>query len=73
MEPPLPEGLESKGLWVKGDMVNAVGFHRLDLIRTGKIGDKRQYYMKPIDDRKLKLVQKCVLNALGLGGLTSGL
>ena len=34
--PPLPPYYESQGLWVKGDMVNAVGFHRLNLIKKGK-------------------------------------
>jgi mRNA interferase MazF len=29
IEPDLPMPLASRGLWVKGDMINAVGFHRL--------------------------------------------
>ena len=42
---PLPSGMQSKGLWVKGDMIYTVGFHRLDFIRTGKTLDgKRSYY-----------------------------
>lgn len=28
-DPPLPDRMASKGVWVKGDMVAAVGFHRL--------------------------------------------
>jgi hypothetical protein len=31
----LPDGWARK-CWVKGDMVNAVGFHRTDLIQLGK-------------------------------------
>ena len=36
IHPPLPKPLQSEGLWVMGDMINAVGFHRLDLIRLGR-------------------------------------
>ena len=36
INPPLPKQWDSKGVWVKGDMIYAVGFHRLELIRMGK-------------------------------------
>jgi len=36
IEPRLPAEFFSDGVWVKGDMIYSVGFHRLDLIRTGK-------------------------------------
>src|SRR5687768_13432220 len=36
LRPRLPIPWESDDIWVKGDMVNAVGFHRLDFFRLGK-------------------------------------
>lgn len=70
IDPPLPEGLQSTGLWVKGDMVNTVGFHRLDLIRKGRIGGQRMYYLAPLNSEQLKVVLKCVLHGMGLASLT---
>jgi mRNA interferase MazF len=32
----LPEKWGNQERWIKGDMVNAVGFHRIDLLRLGK-------------------------------------
>ena len=74
IDPPLPSGLASKGLWIKGDMIYAVGFHRLDLIRTGKdFGAKREYYMHQLSAEQLKLVRSCVLKGLNLAALTKHL
>ena len=69
---PLPKPYnKTTTMWIKGDMVNTVGFHRLDLLRCDrdKIG-LRQYYMKPLTNEQLKLVYRCVLNGLGLANLT---
>jgi len=72
--PELPDPLESYGVWVKGDMVYTVGFHRLDLIGLGKdISGKRQYYYDTISIADLKKVRGCVLNGLGMQGLTKSL
>ncbi|MBX3487219.1 MAG: type II toxin-antitoxin system PemK/MazF family toxin [Candidatus Paracaedibacteraceae bacterium] len=61
-------------VWVKGDMINTVGFHRLDLIRLGKdYTGKRTYCYHVLDDKTMRIVQKCVLNGLGLSGLTKHL
>lgn len=74
IKPPLPTGFDSSGLWVKGDMVNAIGFHRLDFIRTGKHSNgKRIYYYDTISDEQMKLVKICVLRAMGLSTLTKHL
>lgn len=80
LDPPLPAPWENQGVWVKGDMVNAVGFHRLDLIRTcGRPGGddlgkdrsgKRRYLLTPQSGETLKIVRRCVLNAIGLSTLT---
>ena len=37
IKPKLPHPWESEGIWVKGDMVYAVGFHRLDLIDSERM------------------------------------
>lgn len=74
INPPLPNYYQSNGLWVKGDMVNAVGFHRLDLIRTGKdIHGQRTYYRNTLDEITLKKVNKCVLHGMGFSILTKHL
>lgn len=69
--PALPMPYQSQGLWVKGDMVNAVGFHRLDLIRCGKdTQGNRVYYTDYLDDETMAMVSKCVLHGMGLSNLT---
>ena len=74
ISPELPGPFQSHGLWIKGDMVNAVAFHRLNLIRCGK--DKngvRKYYYNTISDNQLRLLQKCVLHGMGMSSLTKHL
>ncbi len=72
--PPLPECFESKGLWIKGDRVNSVGFHRLDFIRVGRnSAGKRDYYYTTISKSQMLTVKECILNALGLANLTKHL
>ena len=69
--PTLPSHFDSTNLWIKGDMVNAVGFHRLDLIRCGKkLNGDRKYYYNILSKQQLKLVQTCVLRGMGLSTLT---
>jgi len=73
--PPLPADLfSSTGVWVKGDMVYSVGFHRLDLIRTGKTPQgKRSYYYSTLSHEQIKTIRECVLKGLGLSVLTKHL
>jgi uncharacterized protein YifN (PemK superfamily) len=74
IEPKLPDPWQSEGLWVKGDMINAVGFHRLDFFRLGKDkSGKRIYYYKPISKENIKSVRTCVLKALNMSSLTKHL
>lgn len=62
LRPKLPEPWESDGVWVKGDMVNAVGFHRLDFFRLGKdTGGKRHYLYQPLSADTIKQIRSCVL------------
>ncbi len=73
IEPPLPPYYTSNGLWVKGDMVNAVGFHRLNFVTFGKKTGTRNYYQHTLSADNLTIVQKCVLRGMGLQNLTKHL
>lgn len=75
IDPPLPSPWQSTEVWIKGDMIAAVGFHRLDLIQIGRDPDtkQRRYYFRTLSPEQIQLVQKCMLNALGLIGLTKHL
>lgn len=57
--------------WIKGDMVNAVGFHRVSLLRFDKDQQgKRTYQTSVLDDDMFKVVKRCVLHGMGLSTLT---
>jgi uncharacterized protein YifN (PemK superfamily) len=74
LRPRLPDRWKSDGVWVKGDMVNVVGFHRLELIRLGKDQDgRRQYLLEPLSDDTIKKIRSCLLHSLGLSTLTNSL
>ena len=63
----LPMGW-SQRCWVKGDMINTVGFHRTDLIQLGKDRrGKRVYQTSGLPKETLALVQRAVLAGLGIG------
>jgi uncharacterized protein YifN (PemK superfamily) len=70
----LPAPWENGPNWVKGDMVYAVAFHRLELIRSGRGEDNRRTYsLIQLSCQELKAVRKCVLRALGFSDLTKHL
>lgn len=70
----LPPKWGQKHRWIKGDMVNAVGFHRVDFLRLGKTDEgKRKYQYSALPDEILKLVRRCVLHGMGLSVLTKHL
>lgn len=74
LRPELPAPFDSDGVWVKGDMVNVVGFHRLDLFRLGRDENgKRDYLLEPLSADNIKEIRACVLRALGLQSLTKSL
>ncbi len=74
IRPKLPTRWSSDGVWVKGDMINSVGFHRLDLIVTGKSNSgKRQYYYHVLSNEQIKEIRCCVLRGIGLTALTTHL
>jgi len=74
LDPPLPQPWASD-MWVKGDMIYAIGFHRLDLIRLGRNDETkvRRYRLNPLTAAQLKDVRACVLHGLGLFQLTKHL
>ena len=62
---------DGQPLWAKCDMIYALGFHRLDLIRLGKDRNgTRQYQRMPLSDIHLRNISNGVLASLGLPGLT---
>ena len=66
-----PEWLREKQMWLKGDMIYTASFMRLDFIKSDKAkSGKRIYIYKPLDCETIKTVEKCVLNGIGLAGLT---
>ncbi|HUZ67881.1 MAG TPA: type II toxin-antitoxin system PemK/MazF family toxin [Beijerinckiaceae bacterium] len=74
IDPPLPDPWGSHSMWVKGDMVYAVAFHRLDLIRLGKDDrGKRIYRFHCLNHDQLREVRECLLRSIGLSVLTKHL
>lgn len=70
----LPKKWGDQERWIKGDMVNAVGLHRVDLLRLGKDSSGRRVYQtSALPDDLFRLVRICVLHGLGLSALTRGL
>ena len=70
----LPPRWGNQPRWVKGDMVNAVGFHRVNLLRLGKDNSGNRIYQTSVLDNELfKVVKRCVLHGLGLSTLTKHL
>ena len=70
----LPPPWDGGPNWLKGDMVYAMSFHRLDFVRLGKsFGGQRQYLYKPLPDMQMRAIRRCVLHGLGLSALTKHL
>jgi uncharacterized protein YifN (PemK superfamily) len=52
--------------WLKGDMINAVGFHRVDLLFLGKdLTGKRIWQTQVLPAEMRERVRLCVLRGLG--------
>jgi mRNA interferase MazF len=66
LAPPLPDRMVSR-CWAKCDMINAVGFWRLELIKIGKdASGKRLYRTLVLDAEQVSRVRECVRRALNL-------
>ncbi|MGK7654797.1 type II toxin-antitoxin system PemK/MazF family toxin [Roseovarius sp. B08] len=67
----LPPRWGRKQRWVKGDMIYAAGFHRIDLLVLGKDhSGKRIYQTETIPHDDLRRIQRSILNGLALPELT---
>ncbi len=66
---PMLGDFQSKETWVKGDMIYAVGFHRLNLIRLGThdVDGKRHYFKSRLGRPRMRKIYTCVLHGLNLG------
>jgi len=67
---------QQRDTWVKGDMVNTVAFHRLDLIRLGKKNPttgRRLYFTNRLGRDRMKEIYSCVLHGMNLGSLADAL
>ncbi len=74
IRPRLPPPFKSDDVWVKGDMIYAVGFHRLNLVRIGKDETgKREYYRHALGANDITRIRRCILNSMGLANLTKHL
>lgn len=66
LDPPLPSPYKSPSMWVKGDIVLTVAFHRLRLLRHGTQDGQRLYDVRVLDDETMARVRDCVRAGLGL-------
>jgi uncharacterized protein YifN (PemK superfamily) len=65
-DPVLPEPYDRPEMWVKGDIVLTVAFHRLRLLFSGWNSGQRVYDVRVLDAETLEKVKVCVRNGLGL-------
>jgi len=67
LDPPLPWPYCSPEMWVKGDMIYSLGFHRLFYPRMKKDSTrKRMYDIRTINPDQLACVQKCIMAGIGI-------
>lgn len=66
MDPPLPAPYDDEAMWVKGDIVLTVAFHRLRLLFTAWEAGQRVYDVRILDAPTFQRVQQCVRSGLGL-------
>lgn len=69
---PLPTPFDETVWWAKCDLVATVGFHRLDLFRTGRDpAGRRKYLQLRLAPADFDRVKAGVLFGLGMGALTT--
>lgn len=66
LDPPLPYPYSSPSMWVKGDIVLTVAFHRLRLLFQGKEDGQRIYDVRVLDEDTMTQVRACVRAGLGI-------
>ncbi len=65
-DPALPAPYDSPRMWLKGDIVLTVGFHRLRLLFSRWDGGQRVYDVRVLDPGAMEAVRSCVRAGLGL-------
>jgi mRNA interferase MazF len=65
-EPRLPYPYTAEWMWVKGDIVLTVAFHRLRLLFDRWEGGQRVYDIRVLDAGTFTQVKQCVRSGLGL-------
>ena len=69
-DPPLPWPYDSPEMWVKGDVVLTVAFHRLrHMFRDKDEEGNRIYDIRCLSEEEFLKVQQCVMRGLGMGHL----
>lgn len=66
LDPALPHPYVSPRMWVKGDIVLTVAFHRLRLLFSHWEHSQRVYDVRVLDTATLDRVRECVRCGLGL-------
>ncbi|MCJ2110503.1 type II toxin-antitoxin system PemK/MazF family toxin [Methylobacterium sp. E-025] len=66
-DPLLPHPYEAEVMWLKGDIVLTVAFHRLRLLFERWEGGQRVYDVRVLEPELFAQVQQCVRSGLGLG------
>jgi uncharacterized protein YifN (PemK superfamily) len=66
MNPPLPDPYSNPTMWLKGDIVLTVAFHRLRLLFQRQSSGQRIYDVRVLDDKTFADVQQCIRAGLGL-------
>lgn len=65
-DPRLPHPYSEEVMWLKGDIVLTVAFHRLRLLFSGWDQGQRVYDVRVLDAEVFAQVQQCVREGLGL-------
>lgn len=65
-DPVLPSPYDRPKMWLKGDIVLTVAFHRLRLLFSGWEDGKRVYDVRVLDAGVFDDVKDCVRHGLGL-------
>ncbi len=65
-DPPLPHPYSTPKMWVKGDIVLTVAFHRLRLLFSNQDDGQRTYDVRVLDELVFTQVKACVRTGLGL-------
>ncbi|WP_187273792.1 type II toxin-antitoxin system PemK/MazF family toxin [Methylobacterium sp. WL8] len=66
LDPPLPAPYDTPTMWLKGDIVLTVAFHRLRLLFDRWDGGQRVYDVRVLDAVTFERVKECVRVGLGL-------